>query len=95
MNVCEKNQPLAVFLHFSPEVPTRHSLYTNAKERKKFISRIFALKRKSKGTLLISCSFLGYLYFIRNCEVEFCFTLYTQMYAGSYGCFEDWDERKG
>jgi hypothetical protein len=33
------------FLHFSPEVPTRHSLYTNAKEKKKFISRIFALKK--------------------------------------------------
>ena len=93
MNVCEKNQPLAAFLHFSPEVPTRHSLYTNAKGKKKFISRILHWK-ESKRTLLISNSFLGYLYFIRNCEVEFCFMLYTQMYAESYGCFEECEEGK-
>jgi len=48
MNVCEKNQPLAAFLPFSPEVPTRHSLYTKAKERKKFISRIFALTKNQR-----------------------------------------------
>ena len=60
---CEKNQPLAVFSHFSPEVPTRHSLYTNAKEKKKFISRIFALKKKIKGNSVDFLQFLGLFIF--------------------------------
>ena len=62
VNVCEKNQPLAVFLHFSPEVPTRHSLYTTAKEKKKFISRIFALK-KIKANSVDFLQFLGLFIF--------------------------------
>jgi hypothetical protein len=64
MNVCEKNQPLAVFLRFSPEVPTRHSLYTNAKEKKEvYISYFCTEKNQSELCWFPAVSWVIYISF--------------------------------